>query len=76
MESISKPDTMQSHLRKINNKPSPYYLKKNKIQYQSIDNIDKRLLLIKTTKFLLLIDWTKCTIIDLFINTFLYKFNP
>ena len=53
MESISKPDTMQSHLRKINNKASLSSLKKNKIQYQSIDNIDKRLTLIKTTKFLI-----------------------
>ena len=53
MKSISKPDAMQSHLRKINNKASPYYLKKNKIQYQSIDYIDKRLSLIKTTKFLI-----------------------
>ena len=50
MESISKPDTMQSHLRKINNKASLSSLKKNKIQYQSIDNIDKRLSLIKTKK--------------------------
>lgn len=52
MESNSKFEAPLRNRRIINNKPSPYYLKKSKIQYQSIDNIDKRLSLIKSTLFI------------------------
>ena len=52
MESNSKFEAPLRNRRIINNKASPYYLKKSKIQYQSIDNIDKRLSLIKRTLFI------------------------